>query len=89
MSRHTRRNSLIISAAVALVAVNAYSAEPTGQIERAAFQAELAPLSVNTREEAADVGRAIADRALTITHCITIQPQLNLAAARRAQSDRS
>ena len=89
MSRKTRRNSLIVSAALALVGVNVYSAEPAGRIERAALQAELAPLAVDARAQAANVGRAIADRALAVTHCITIQPQLKLAAARSAQSDRS
>ena len=89
MSRKTRRNSLIISAALALVAVNAYSDEPAEQIDRAALQAELAPLSVDTRAQAADVGRAIARKALSVTHCVTIQPQLTLAAARSAQADRS
>lgn len=89
MSRETRCKSLIISAALTLVTVNAYSAEPAGNIERAALQAELAPLSVDASEQAADVGRAIADKALAVTHCITIQPQLTLVAARSAQTDRS
>lgn len=89
MSRKQRRNSLIISAALALVAVNAYGDEPTEQIDRAALQADLAPLSVDAHAQAKDVGRAIASKALTVTHCITIQPRLTLAAARSAQTDRS
>ena len=89
MSRKTRRNSLIISAVLTLVAVNAYGAEPTGQTERAALQADLAPLSIDARAQAAEVGRTIANKALKVTHCITIQPQLTLAAARSTQTDRS
>ena len=89
MSRKTRHESLIISAALALVTVTASGGEPAEQIERAALQSELAPLSVDTRAQAADVGRAIAKKALTVTHCITIKPQLTLAAARSARADRS
>ena len=86
MSRKTRRNSLIITAALALVAASAYADEPNGQFDRAALQAELAPLSVDTRAQAEDIGRAIAGKALTVTHCLTIQPKLQLAAARSAQT---
>ncbi|MDH3417870.1 MAG: hypothetical protein OEQ25_00195 [Gammaproteobacteria bacterium] len=71
MSRQTLPNGLIISAASSVLAATAYSAEPAGQIDRAAFQTELAPLSADTRAQAADVGRAVADRALAVTHCVT------------------
>ncbi len=91
MSRETRRNCLIIIAAsmLAAAAAGADGAEPTGRIDRAEIQAELAPLSVDARALAANVGRALTDRALAVTHCITIRPQLKLAAARTVQTDRS
>ena len=89
MSRQTLRNGLIISAASSVVAATAYSAEPAGQIDRAAFQAQLTPLSTDTRAQAADVGRALADTVLAVTHCVTLQSQLKLAAARDSQPERS
>jgi len=89
MSRQTIRNSLIISAALTLAAATAYGAEPTERFDRAAFQAELNPLSMDARAQAANVGREVANRALSVTHCVTLQPHLKLAASRSAQPERS
>ena len=89
MSRQTVRSSLIISVALTLVAATAYSAESTERFDRTAFQAELAPLSADARTQAAQVGVEIANRALAVTHCVTLQPQRKLAASRRAQAESS
>ena len=89
MNRQTRRNSSIIGTALTLAGVAAWGAEPTVHPDRAAFQAELARLSVDTHAQAADVGRVVAGRALAVTHCITLQPQPKLAAARGGRQERS
>jgi hypothetical protein len=89
MSRQIRHNSLIIGAASTLIAATTYGAEPTGEIGHAALQAALAPLPVDTRAQAADVGRVVAGRALAVTHRITLQPQLKLAEASNPGPERS
>lgn len=89
MSRQTRRNSLIIGAALTLAAATANAAEPGEGFERAALQAELAPLAADARSQAADVGREVAARALSATHCVTLQTRPKLAATHRAQPERS
>ena len=89
MRRRTRNNTLIISAALGLAAATALGAEHAGSIDRAAFQAELAPLSADARARAANVGRGVVERALTVTHCIALRPVLKLAATRGAPAERS
>jgi len=89
MSCQPVRNSLITSVALTLAAATAYGAEPTAPFDRATLQAELAPLSVDARTQAANVGREVADRALTVTHCVTLQPHLKLAASYSAKPERT
>ncbi len=89
MSRQTRHKSLIFGAVSALLAVTALGEEQPGKLDRAVLQAELAPLSVDTRTHAAHVGREIAARTLTVTHCVTLRPRANIAAARGEQTERS
>ena len=89
MNRQVARKCLIIAAALTFSTVSAHGAEPDNGLDRAAFKAGLAPLSADVRARAAEVGREVANRALAITHCVTLQPRLKLAAERRAQVDRS
>ena len=89
MSRRTRRKTLILAAASALAGATALGEEPSGKPDRAALQAGLAPLSVDTRAQAADVGREIALRTLTVTHCVMLRAQEKIAAMRGEQRERS